>query len=112
MNQEEKHLHKLYQVGGRSFAVYLEYDEQMGESYPAYPDFEASPVYTEEGYPFATAVQESCPHVKVKSLKATMPSDCGDCAWLYREHTPYDPIGICMCDARRCKPNAGEEQKK
>lgn len=109
MNQEEKHLHKIYQVGDRSFPIYFEYDEQMGERYPAYPDFEEHPEYTREGHPFVTAVQERCPFVKVKSLEEEMPSECSDCAWFYREHTPYDPIGICMCDARRYKPNEGEE---
>ena len=112
MNQEEKHLHKVYQVGGRSFPVYLEYDEQMGGSYPVFPDFEEYPEYTGEGRPFATAVQESCSHAKAKALEADTPRDCSDCAWFYREHTPYDPIGICMCDVRRCKPNAGKEQRE
>lgn len=109
MNQEEKHLHKIYQVGDRSFPIYFEYDEQMGESYPAYPDFEEYPEYTAEGRPFVTVVQENCPYAKVKSLEEEMPSECSDCGWFYREHTPYDPIGICMCDARWYKPNAGEE---
>ena len=112
MSQEEKHLHKVYQVGDRSFPVYLEYDEQMGGNYPIFPDFEEYPEYTAEGRPFATAVQESCSYAKVKALEADPPNDCSDCVWFYRKYTPYDPIGICMCDARRCKPNAGEEQRE
>lgn len=112
MKQEEKHLHKIYRVGDRSFPVYLEYDEQMGESYPAYPNFEECPEYTQEGRPFAMAVQESCPYAKAKTSKEEAPSDCSDCRWFYREHTPYDPIGICMCDVQRCKPNSGEEQRE
>ena len=64
MSPEQKRPYKTYRVGGRSFPVYLEYDEQMEESYPAYPDFEQRPEYTDEGRPFATAGQESCPHCK------------------------------------------------
>jgi hydrogenase maturation factor len=109
MKQEEKHLHKIYRVGGRSFSVYLEYDEQMGESYLAYPDFEEHPEYTEEGRPFVTAVQESCPCAKARAPGEERPGDCSGCGWFFRENTPYDPIGICMCDTRRCKPGSLEE---
>ena len=37
MEPEQKRLYKVYRAGGRSFPVYLEYDEQLRESYPAYP---------------------------------------------------------------------------
>lgn len=66
MNQEEKHLHKIYRVGDRSFPIYFEYDEQMGESYPAYPDFEIYPQYTSRGQPFVTSEQTICKYAKAK----------------------------------------------
>lgn len=112
MKREEKHLHKIYRVGEWSFPVYLEYDEQLGESFLAYPDFEECPEYTGEGRPFVTAVQESCPYAKAKAPEEETPSDCSGCGWFYREHTPYDPIGICMCDVRRCTPSSGVEQRE
>ncbi len=120
MRPERKKLYKVYRAGGRKFPVYLEYDEQLGESYPAYPDFEEHPEYTDEGRPFATAEQESCPNCKPKSAGKPPPGDCGGCGWFYRERTPYDPIGICMCDARRRdsknhkrkKPRTESEEKK
>jgi hypothetical protein len=59
----------VYRAGGREFPVYLEYDEQLDESYPAYPDFEERPEYTGEGRPFATAEQESCPHCKPNTFR-------------------------------------------
>lgn len=111
MKEKEKHLHKVYQVGGRSFPVYREYDEQLDESYPVFPDFEQCPEYTAQGYPFATAVQDNCHYAKARTQEE-VPNDCSSCEWFFREHTPYDPIGICMFDDRRCKPNAGEEQRK
>ncbi|MGE5613442.1 MAG: hypothetical protein ACM3XR_03465 [Bacillota bacterium] len=112
MPPERKELYKVYKVGGREFPVYLEYDEQHDESYPAYPDFEGNPVYTGEGRPFATAEQESCPHSKPVIPGEPLPGDCGGCGWFYREHTHYDPIGICMCDARRRETKQERKEKK
>ena len=112
MHREEKQPYRVYWVGGRRFPVYLEYYEQMGESYPAYPDFVEHPEYTEGGRPFAKSAQESCPHAKAKAPDKPPPSDCGGCGWFYREQTPYDPIGICMCDARRREPESEKEEGK
>ena len=96
-----KQPYKVIRAGGRSFPIFLEYDEQMQESYPTYPDFEECPEYTEEGRPFATAQQESCPYGKPKAPGEPPPGDCGGCGWFSRELTPYDPIGVCMCDDLR-----------
>lgn len=93
--------YKVLRLGGRTFSIYLEFDEEHQESYPAYPDFEEHPEYTDDGRPFATAGQESCSYSKPAVLGNPPPSDCGGCGWFYREHTPYDPIGICVCDKRR-----------
>ncbi|KXL52244.1 hypothetical protein CLNEO_24090 [Anaerotignum neopropionicum] len=62
MKEKEKHLHKVYQVEDHSFPVYREYDSQLDESYPVFPDFEECPEYTAEGRPFATAVQDKDYH--------------------------------------------------
>lgn len=110
MREEERQPHKVYKSGGRSFPVYLEYDGQTGESYPAYPDFEEHPEYTGAGRPFATSAQESCPHGKPTAPGEPPPGDCGSCGWFYREEMPYDPIGICMCDARRREPKSDKEE--
>ena len=111
MRPEQKELYKVFRAGGREFPVYLEYDEQLDESYPAYPDFTEYPEYTEEGRPFATAEQESCPHCKPCAPGKPLPGDCGGCGWFYRENTPYDPIGVCMCEARRHGPKSAEEER-
>lgn len=34
----------------------------------------------------------------------------GGCGWLYREQTPCDPIGICMCGTLR-RENSEKERK-
>lgn len=99
MSPEQKRPYKVFRAGGRSFPVYLEYDEQLKESFPDYPNFEERPEYTDDGRPFATAEQESCPYAKPNVSGKSPPGDCGGCGWFYREQTPYDPIGICRCDA-------------
>lgn len=112
MGHDRLHLHKVYRVGNRSFSVYLEYDEQTGESHPNYPNFEEHPAYTERGRPFATAVQERCLHAKPKAPEEEIPGDCSGCKWFYREHTRYDPIGICLCDALKRTAKSGTEETK
>ncbi len=92
---------KICRAGGRCYPIYREYDTQLGESYPVYPDFEKQPEYTVDGRPFKTAEQESCPHRMPNAPGKPQPSDCGGCGWFHREETPYDPIGICLCDALR-----------
>lgn len=109
MSLKQKQPYKTLWAGGRSFYVYLEYDEQFGENHPSYPNFEEYPEYTPEGRPFATAEQEQCLHVKPNTPGKDLSGDCGGCGWFYREHTPYDLIGICMCDALQ-KKSAIEEQ--
>ncbi len=109
MRPRQERPYQVYRVGGREFPVYLERDEQLGESYPAYPDFEAHPEYTEEGRPFATAEQDSCSHYRPGAPGMPPSGDCGGCGWFHRERTPYDPIGICLCDARRRRPDSGEK---
>ena len=101
MEPEPKRLYKVLRAGGCSFPVYLEYDEQLNESYPAYPDFEEHPAYTKEGRPFAISAQESCPYARPKAPGEPPPGDCGCCGWFYRDSTPHDLIGVCMCEARR-----------
>ncbi|MGI6452418.1 MAG: stalk domain-containing protein [Syntrophomonadaceae bacterium] len=43
MCPEQKELYKVFRAGGRVFPVYLEYDEQLGESNQAYRHFEEHP---------------------------------------------------------------------
>lgn len=107
--RKEKQLYKVYRAGGREFFVYLEYDKRHGETYPVYPDFMRCPEYTAEGRPFATSAQEACPYAKPKAPENSIPDDCGGCGWFHRDHMPYDPIGICMCDARRRMPESEKE---
>lgn len=111
MRPEQKQPYRVLRAGGRFFPIYREYDEALGESFSAYPDFQEQPEYTEEGRPFATAEQESCAYSKPGAEGRPLPGDCGGCGWFLREETPYDPIGICMCDALRRKNTTKTKEK-
>ncbi len=109
---DQKRPYRVCRAGGRMFTIYLEYDDRLKESYPAYPDFAEHPEYTDEGRPFATAEQESCASSKSKTAEEPMPFDCGGCGWFFREQTPYDLIGICMCEGQRRNNEAIMEESK
>ena len=112
MNYEQKQPYKIYQAGGRKFPVYIEYDEQLEQNYLDYPNFEENPEYTREGRPFVTAEQERCLHCKPQIVGEPLSGDCGGCGWFYREQTPYDPIGVCMCEARKWEKELENEEEK
>ena len=109
MRSEQKP-YKICRAGGRNIPIYMKYDEVRQETYPAYPDFQEHPEYTDDGRPFATAEQDSCSFCRPNAPNKPPPDDCGGCGWFYREQTPYDPIGICMCDEMRRK-NKTEGEK-
>ena len=89
---------KIIFAGGREFRLYREYDELLKEEILKYPDFEENPEYTDEGRPFVTSAQESCPHGKYGDPDDDIPCDCGGCAFFRREHLSHDAVGVCMCD--------------
>lgn len=78
---------------------------QFAEPMPLYPDFTRSPVYTPEGVPFVTAIQDICKHFIGKQ---DINSVCGDCA-AYRHGDEL--IGTCSCPnnklTQKYKPQGG-----
>ena len=97
----EGDLYRVIRTFGHEFALcYGYYDERerdsrYGELLPIYPDFHASPQYTEDGYPFVTAMQDACEH-----FTGDDPEDgCHGCAH-YRHGEEF--LGICCHDGRRC----------
>jgi hypothetical protein len=89
--------YRIYKVCGRQFPVYLESDKDSDDVYPLYPDFAQEPEYSAEGRPFSTSAQEACPYVQAQDRESPL-------------HSPYDPIGICLCDARSQKPQSEEDR--
>lgn len=110
INPHEKKLHEILRVGGREFPIYIECDE-LGDETPNYPDFTMdSPVYTEEGWPFARSISSACQYWKPFSSESSYISSCGVCRWLSLESN-NDLIGICMCESRK-QTNVAREQNE
>ena len=85
---------------GRTFSLRYGYYEEcdrknpLVDPVPIYPNFLQAPVYNDEGYPFATDMQDVC-----KYFKGSDPDDgCYGCRH-YRKGTDF--IGICRCETNR-----------
>lgn len=110
--EEKRHegeLYKRIELYGRTFTVlYGFYDDadrtgKYNDPLPIYPDFLASPQYTASGLPFATAMQDACPHFEGKD-----PEDgCFGCR--HYEHGE-DLIGVCRCKEREVPPPVKEKE--
>lgn len=85
-------LYRVVELFGQRFELhygyYEEYERHSGEPVPIYPDFKKSPVYSEDGHPFVTQMQELCAHGESKFTDGC----CVDC-----KHYSHgdDLIGIC-----------------
>ena len=81
---KQKQPHKIFRVGGKEFHLYKKYDDCLKETILDYPDFEETPEYTNEGRPFSTSAQESCPNANSRDPDSHDPSDCGGCMFFHR----------------------------
>ena len=99
---KEGDLYKEVDILGRTFAVrygYYEEFERYGrynEPMPIYPDFARNPTYTADGTPFATEIQDVCPHYMGKKGE----DSCSACSYFRRIE---DMFGICTCPQNRQK---------
>ena len=91
----EGELYKVITTHGKSFEIYYGYYEESDRysKYPepieVFPDFLTVPMFTDEGVPFATAIQKPCEHFK----KVRDVNDCClDCAYY---ESGCELIGIC-----------------
>ena len=86
-------------VGGHHFTIrYGYYDEAeraISEPIPIYPCFIEEPVFTPEGRPLVTRMQDACEH-----YTTTGEGDgwCADCIYCLGNH---QQIGVCQCEHRR-----------
>lgn len=100
----EGEIYKILQILDRKFELRYGYydscerDNPRQEPMPIYPDFVSNPLYTSEGFPFVTKMQDICPHF---SGERNCFSECADCAYYCHGD---DLIGICACPANR-KPS-------
>ena len=68
--QKEGDLYKVIKAFGKTFEIYYGYYEESdryskySEPIEIYTDFIKNPLYTNEGVPFVTAIQNTCEHYK------------------------------------------------
>ena len=70
------------------YGYYEERDRAFGEPIPIYPDFRKHPLYTEEGYPLVTQMQELCQY-------GSSPYEDGCCFECRHFEECIDLIGVC-----------------
>lgn len=91
-------LYKTVTLHGVSFELrygyYEEFERESGEPIPIYPDFGNSPVYTPDGRPFVTQMQELCEHGESHFAEGC----CADCRYYCDGE---ELIGVCDCPENR-----------
>lgn len=99
---KEGERYKTINVGGKTFEIkygYYSEDErssEFSEAIPIYPNFKENPVYSDEGMPIVTQMQDICEHYEGWSEG----DDCFGCKH-YRHGD--DLMGICKCEKNRLK---------
>ncbi|MBQ9761354.1 MAG: hypothetical protein IJW16_08415 [Clostridia bacterium] len=100
---KEGMLYKNITLHGKTFEIrygyYEEYEREsaFGEPLPIYPDFLKDPVYTDEGHPFVTQMQELCQF----GISRYSDGCCADCAHYVHGD---EMIGTCRCEENRRVP--------
>ena len=106
---EEGELYKVITTFGKTFELRYGYYGEKDRVNPLcdpvviYPDFTAEPLYTENGEPFVTVVQDACDCYKGKN-KRDPNTTCEECKFFQRGE---DWFGICTC-AKNRKPQNGK----
>ena len=89
---KEGELYKTVELSGHTlelrYGYYEERERERGEPIPIYPDLKKNPLYTKDGYPLITQMQELCEHGASKFADGY----CVDCKY-FTEFT--DLFGIC-----------------
>ena len=97
---KEGDLYKEVMVAGKVFRLCYGYYEPcererwLNEPIPIYPNFINDPLYTQEGVPFVTAMQDICRHYKGKKDG----DSCSDCAFFMQSKELF---GFCKCDENK-----------
>ena len=101
---KEGDLYKVVNTYGRTFELRYGYYGECDRKYDPdviYPDFIKEPVYTDDGTPFVTMVQDACKNYRGEA-KRTPDTTCAECKYFERDE---DWIGICKCPHNRERKN-------
>ena len=97
---KEGELYAMLNVHGHAielrYGYYEERERARGEPIPIYPNFKSHPLYTSDGYPLVTQMQELCDY-------GTSPYEDGCCFDCNYFEECCDLIGICKNDNNKKK---------
>ncbi len=105
----EGDLYKIVTTFGQTFELrYGYYDDIDRTRAPdiIYPDFNATPVYAEDGAPFATMMQDACPGFRGRGQR-TEDSTCAECRYFLRGEEWF---GVCVHPDRQ-RPGVVEAER-
>ena len=94
-------LYKIVEICGRRielrYGFYEEFERNSlySEPIPIYPDLRREPIYTDDGRPIVTGMQEPCENEECEIKEDPC---CAFCR--YYDHAD-ELIGICLCEANR-----------
>ena len=100
---QEGELYRVVTTFGKTFELrygyYAECDRHNPLCLPAviYPDFLKEPLFTEEGMPFVTMMQDACMHYRGEA-KRTPDTTCAECSYFQRGEEWF---GICTCQKNK-----------
>ncbi len=108
----EGDLYEVIEVYGHRFEIlygyYEEFERDRMEPIPIYPLFNEKPMYSPDGFPLATKMQEPCKRYNLRD--PNIDNDrCADC--IHFERDKNDIIGICKCKERKIQTENGGNQK-
>ena len=96
---KEGDLYRVVTTHGKTFELRYGYYDERDRQNPLcgptviYPDFSQAPLFTDEGVPFVTMVQDACPHYKGEANK-TPDTTCSECLY-FRAGEEW--FGVCGC---------------
>ena len=96
---KEGDLYKIISLYGKTIEIRYGYYEEIDrrrEPVEVYPDFVKAPLYTDEGFPFVTLMQDACPHYARRNAGGE--AECGNCLYVERGE---ELIALCKCPRNR-----------
>lgn len=103
-NIKEGELYKTVEIHGHRielrYGYYEDYERERGEPIPIYPNLKEKPIYTKEGYPIVTQMQDLCKSCKCRFTDGC----CGECEYF---RPMEEMFGICSNPENKKKTTGG-----
>lgn len=100
---KEGEFYRSVVIAGKIFELYYGYYEEFEREYnapmPIYPDLKKEPLYTDNGTPVVTAIQDACNHYQGNPDGET----CFECKYFLKQEELF---GYCQCPHNKYKSNA------